>query len=249
MSITVVDGSCLLSCYFNGNLMPNPAPFLWTVVPVNLTSCKLVEHTLAVPMSSSQMWMLWTDVQVSTVWEFVYILPIGPSLIMFKVVIKKTNSSLTHTQKKILRPPDILCFQTLGLYRLILREKRREFPRKDCLALGTGSIAVSTGFSLSHCPSSIPVRAQYLLQDSRLEGTSRTILSNILCQKHGPDKIAQRPVLSDHNSANVVQSTSSLRRLIHCVIVLWKIFLLYSIKISLAVTCNHQPLFFPCDSL
>lgn len=136
MSITVVDGSCLLSCYFNGNLMPNPAPFLWTVVPVNLTSCKLVEHTLAVPMSSSQMWMLWTDLQVSTVWEFVYILPIGPSLIIFKVVIKKPNSSLSHTQKKNIKATWHFVFSDFGFVSLNLERKKKGVSQERLPCLG-----------------------------------------------------------------------------------------------------------------
>lgn len=140
MSTRVVHGSCILSCYYNGILMPNPALFLWTVVPVTLASCKLVENNWLCPCHH----LTCGCFEVEQICMFPLLgslltyFPLGSFVITFKVVIKKPNSRLSLTQK-ILRPPDILHFQTLGLYCLILREKRREFPRKDCIALGIGS--------------------------------------------------------------------------------------------------------------
>lgn len=56
-SINTVCGSCISSCYYRGFLMPNPATFLWTMLPMTLALCKLGEYDLALPMSPSQIWM------------------------------------------------------------------------------------------------------------------------------------------------------------------------------------------------
>lgn len=38
--------------------MPNPAPFLWTMLSMTLALCKLGEHGLTPLVSPSQIWML-----------------------------------------------------------------------------------------------------------------------------------------------------------------------------------------------
>lgn len=98
MSIRVVHGSCILSCYYNGILMPHPDPFLWTVVPVTLASCKLVEHKLALPCHPLKCGCFEVE-QIRMFpffWSLLTYFPLGSFVITFKVVIKKRNSRLSH---------------------------------------------------------------------------------------------------------------------------------------------------------
>jgi len=53
-SVNALHGSFILSCYHRGVIMPNPLPFLWTVLLMTLASHKLGEHDLALTI---RIWM------------------------------------------------------------------------------------------------------------------------------------------------------------------------------------------------